>query len=163
MDDQLEKKNSIPTVLVFSLINEPATGVACVAIFWPTRDFKGRTFVSFGFSIEGEPNFCVRSTPLREWLYGLTWRETGMNLHKNRCMVFQQSVPRRLTARQLSTAILWQLGPQRLTARLDSCLQQILWQLGPQRLIARQLSTANLWQLGPQWLTARQLSTAIQW
>ena len=30
-----------------------AVGEACMAIFWPALGFKGRTFVSSGFSIEG--------------------------------------------------------------------------------------------------------------
>ena len=30
-----------------------AVGEACVATFWPTPGFKGRTFVSLGFSTEG--------------------------------------------------------------------------------------------------------------
>ena len=38
---------------------------ACVATFWPTRGFEGRTFVSSGFSTEGYFNLCVRSAPLR--------------------------------------------------------------------------------------------------
>ena len=36
-----------------------------MAIFGPTPGFKGRTFVSSGFSAEGDLNFCVRSVPLR--------------------------------------------------------------------------------------------------
>ena len=44
----------------------PAVGEACMATFWPTPGFKGKTFDSSGLSTERDPNFCVRSPPLRD-------------------------------------------------------------------------------------------------
>ena len=56
---------------------------ACVATFWPTRGFEGRTFVSSGFSTEGYFNLCVRSAPLRsrERPRGREWGGGGGVIH----------------------------------------------------------------------------------
>ena len=41
-----------------------AVSVACMAIYWPTPGFKGRTF-KLCILIRWDFNFCVRSSPLR--------------------------------------------------------------------------------------------------
>ena len=41
-----------------------AFSVACLAIYWPTLGFKGRTFELFVLT-RWDFNFCVRSSPLR--------------------------------------------------------------------------------------------------
>ena len=42
-----------------------AVNVACMAIYWPTPSFKGRTF-KLCVLISWDFNFCVRSSPLRD-------------------------------------------------------------------------------------------------
>ena len=41
-----------------------AVDEACIVMLGPTPGFKGGTFVSSGFSNEGDLNFYVPSTPL---------------------------------------------------------------------------------------------------
>ena len=41
-----------------------AVGAACIAIYWPTTGFKGRTFKLCALN-RWEFNFCIRSFPLR--------------------------------------------------------------------------------------------------
>ena len=41
-----------------------AVSVACMAIYWPTQGFKGRTFKLCVLN-RGDFNFCVRSSPQR--------------------------------------------------------------------------------------------------
>ena len=47
-----------------------AVSVACMAIYWPTLGFKGRTF-KLCVLTRWDFNFCVRSSPLRELVFGL--------------------------------------------------------------------------------------------
>ena len=61
-----------------------AVSVACMAIYWPTPGFKGRTF-KLCVLTRWDFNFCVRSSPLRV-IQGLSCRnrQTGNIWHNRR-------------------------------------------------------------------------------
>ena len=53
-----------------------AVSVACMAIYWPTLGFKGRTF-KLRVLTRWDFNFCVRSSPLRATRQKSKGKETG--------------------------------------------------------------------------------------
>ena len=72
-----------------------AVRVACMAIYWPTPGFKGRTF-KLSVLIRWDFNFCVRSSPLRE--ERLMYLYAKLHTHKrNKAIYFTAFLTRHVT------------------------------------------------------------------